>query len=220
MKLQRWPLLVTVVGLALLIDQQTAKAQTSTPAPTPSPLVPGRNANSNFKVDGDAELPWPLPLPPTFTIASATPTLYNATPAHATGYPNQAGTATAQVGSFTGPVNAIATPVAGLIGTGPTPSGGELNTGVDLGTGTVTFIGFAEELGDSLGPIVGTGKAFALGLLDLGDYSPSIVPIMTAEIVVVVIAAFLALLLVIIKAGNWLINFVIKVVTMIGSFVG
>lgn len=214
-----------LLGLMLAISTPVAVAlavtptPTRTPAPTPSALPSGRNANSNFTVDQDAELPWPLPLPPTFPVASATPTLYNATALHATGYPNQVGTATAQIGQFTGPVNAVSTPVAGLINAAPTPNGTDLGTGQDLGTGSISFTGFASDLASDIGPIVGTAVGFISGILDLLGYSPVLIPIVVAEIAVLVISLFMFVLPLIIKAGRWLLDFVVRLFTLIGSWV-
>lgn len=204
-----WLLIVTPVGRAL--------ADTPTPSPTPTP--PGFNNNSNFAVDNNAALPWPLPNLPTFGAASVTPTLYNATAQHATGYPNQVGTATAQIAQFTGPVNSISTPVAAMIGAAPTPNGTDLGTGIDPGTGNITFVGFAEDLADDIGPAVATAVAFVEGVIDLLAYSPVLLPIVIAEVVVLVIEAFMFVLPLIIKAGRWLIDFVVRLFTLIGSWV-
>lgn len=215
-------LIFVLLGLVLLAEASPALADTPTPGPTPSPLPPGYNANSSFSsmVDQNAALPWPLPVLPTFPAGTATPTLYAATANHSTNYPAQAGTATAQVGQFTAPINQIRTPVAELMGAGPTPSGGDLNTGQDpTGDGPVTFVGFASDLGDMLGTVVGTGREFAEGLLALGTYSPVLAPIMTAELVGLVLAEFIALLLVVVRVGAWVINFTIKLLTMFGSFI-
>lgn len=212
-----WIVLTMPISQALA-DTPTP-TPTRTPAATPSPLPPGFNGNANFAVDQDAALPWPLPLPPTFPAASATPTLYNATAQHATGYPNQVGTATAQIGQFTGPVNSISTPVASIIGAAPTPNGTDLDTGVDPGTGTVSFVGLATDIADDIGPAVATAVAFVEGVIDLLAYSPVLLPIVIAEVIVLVIEAFMFVLPLIIKAGRWLIDFVVRLFTLIGSWV-
>jgi len=212
-----WLLLVAPLGKVLALT--ATPTPTNTPIFTPTALPPGFNSNSNFAVDNNAALPWPLPLPPTFPVASATPTLYNATAQHATGYPNQVATATAQIGQFTGPVNSISTPVAGIIGAAPTPNGTDLDTGIDPGTGNISFVGFATDLADDIGPAVATAVGFVGGVIDLLAYSPVLLPIVIAEIIVLVIEAFMFVLPLIIKAGRWLIDFVIRLFTLIGSWV-
>lgn len=211
-------LLFILPGGLVLADTPTP-TPTRTPAATPSPLPPGFNANANFAVDQDAALPWPLPLPPTFPVASVTPTLYNATAMHGTSYAPAAGTATYQVGQFNAPVNSISTLVAQLAGYASTPNAGDLDTGVSFAGGGISFVDFAEDFADNVGGVVGTALAFLEGLVDLGTYTPWLGALVLGLIAGAVIGAFVDLIILIIKGGIWLVNFFIRLFTLIGSWV-
>lgn len=207
---------IVLLGLALSgAGMGIADAATPTPTPTPGPI--NQPVNS-FQVNNSVPLPWPLPILPTYPALTPSPTLFNATAIHSTDYPNAVGTATAQISEFTSPINSLSTPVAALISTGPTPDGSELDTGVDPGTGTISFISWATGLGEDIGPVIGTGIAFANGMIDLGTYSPFIATIFVAELIAAIISAFLALVPTIINAGNWLMNMLLKLFTMIGTW--
>lgn len=209
------------VLLGLLFVLPTGLAMAVTPTPTPTPPPPGSNPNNNFSVfvnDSDA-LPWPLPNLPTLTNPSVTPTLYNATPPHGTEYAPAAGTATYQVGQFNAPVNAISTPVALLSGYASTPDAGDMDTGVSFGGGGISFVAFAEDLADNIGGVVGTALAFLEGLVELGTYTPWLGALVLGLIVGAVVGAFIDLIILIIKGGIWVVNFFIRLFTLIGSWV-
>ncbi len=202
-------------GLAL-----ATATPTLTPTPMPTNTPQGYNSNSNFSsmVNINAALPWPLPQLPTFASGTATPTLYAATPAHATDYAGSAGTATAQVGQFTGPIHQLSTPIANVVDIGPTPVGGELNTGIDVGGGTISFLGFATDIGETTGTVVGIAMGFLDALVAFLEYSPVLAALLIVYATGIIVAAFIALMVVIIQAVNWLINFTIRLLTMFGSF--
>ncbi len=204
-----WPITLCAAGVA--------RADTPTPVPTPTP--PGFNSNSNFSgmVDNNAALPWPLPQMPATSTLLATPTLYNATPAHATDYPGQVATATAQVAAFTGPVDAISTPVAQMAGLGPTPSGGDINTGVDFGDGDITFLAWSSALGGDMAETVGVAKEFITSMIDFFAYTPAIASLIGIYAAGLIIGAFITLLALIIQAVNWLMDFTVRLLTMFGS---
>jgi len=216
-----------IASIAPLILVALLDTPTPTPTPTPFPHSGEQvcsfsvaNPSSGFCVNYESTLPWSRILLPTQATPIATPTLYNATAIHATDYPNQVATATAQVQVFTAPINEISTPVAALIGQGPTPVGGELDTGLNpQGTGNVTFTGFAATVTSNISDVVSTGREFVLGLIDVADYSPFLLPAISAELMAVIIGLFLALMVLIVKAGNWLVNLVIRLGTLIGSFI-
>jgi len=207
------------VLLSLLFILPTGLSLAATPTPTPTPR--GFNNNSNFSgmVDNNARLPWGDIAPPTFTNPSVTPTLYNATPQHGTSYAPLASTATYQVGQFNSPINAISTPVALLAGSASTPNAGDLDTGVSFAGGGISFVAFAEELADNIGPVFGSVIAFLEGLVDLGAYTPWIGGLVLGLIAGAVIGAFIELIILIIKGGIWLVNFFIRLFTLIGSWV-
>jgi hypothetical protein len=207
---------LALLYLSVLPTVGVARA-TATPTPTPTLTPNGFNSNSNFSVNANAALPWPLPLLPTFANGTATPTLYAATPAHATDYAASVATATAQVGAFTGPINSVSTPVANLAGSAPTATGGDLNTGVDLGDGAITFVDFANDLGDKIGDTVAIAIEFITSFADFWGYSPVMAGLLTFYVVGLIIAGFIAMLAPIIQAVNWLMNLTIRLLTMFGA---
>ena len=212
-------LLAGILAAMVMLGGAATPALAVTPTPTPTPGPVYNQANS-FNVDPNAAIPWPIPATPILpTVVTPAPTVFNATPAHATNYPDQAGTATAQVGAFTGPIGSISTPVAEMVGMGPTPDGSDLDTGVDLGSGSITFLAFAADVGDALNDSVAIALEFIGTMLDFWSYAPVAALLLTITNAGIIIAAFISLLALIIKAANWLINFVIRLLTMFGSFV-
>lgn len=217
-KVKLFGTVVLLSGLALGSSVSVALAVTPTPTPTATATPFVNSPVVSFHVDNNEPLPWPLPIVPTFPPLTPSPTLYNATPIHSTDYPNQVATATAQIAVFTGPIDAIATPVAQMIGVGPTPDGSELNTGEDVGTGTISFVSWASDLGEDVGPIMGVGLAFINGILSFLSYAPVLAPPIVAMLAAFVISAFITLIILIIKAGQWLADTLNKLFTMIGTW--
>jgi len=214
----KWQAALPFIVLALALGIGPASALAApllTPTPTPTP-PPFNNPVQSFYVDPNADLPWdPLVLAPQNTPLPS-PTLYAATPIHATDYPNQVATATAQVGAITGPINSITTPVAAMVGGMPTPNGNDLDTGLDpLGTGNITFAGFAATIEDQIVPVVSTGKAFIVALYEFGAYSPPVALLVGAEVTGVVIGAFIGLLIFMAKVMIWLVNLILRVLTFL-----
>jgi hypothetical protein len=127
-------------------------------------------------------------------------------------------TATAQLGVVLGPISSVSTPIAGLVQAGPTQTGSDIETGVDpLGTGAITMSGFGSQMHDGIVETVSTAKAFILGLIDLGAYAPWITPIPVMLMVATVIAMFIPLMSLIIKAAAWLINLLMKIATILSA---
>jgi hypothetical protein len=205
------------VLLALLFGASVSAApdlQASTPTPTPTP-GPQNQPVSSFHVDNDAEPPWNVPIMPTWGTGTPQPTLHAATPPHATNYPDTVSTATAAIGVYVGPISAVSTPVAGLIGSGPTQTAGDVNTGLDpVGEGVITFAGFGASIHDNLVEVIGAAKVFVIDLIDLASYAPWLAPVPVVWIAATVISIFLPMIAIIVKAATWLLNLLMKIATI------
>jgi hypothetical protein len=187
------------------------------PTPTPSP-TPGPNNQpvAGFYVPPQAP-PWAVPVLPTWGTGTPPPTLFASTPPHGTEFPAQSGTATAQIGAYTGPISEVSTPIAGLVQAGPTQTSGDINTGLDpLGTGDITLSGIGTQIEDGIGSVVGGAKVFILDIIQLGVYSPWLVPVPVALVVSTVIALFLPVIALVVRAATWLFNLIYKIAAIIG----
>lgn len=189
-----------------------------TPTPTPTP-GPANNPISSFYVP-PAQPPWAIPVLPTWGTGTPIATLYAATAIHSTDYPGQVGTATAQVGQFVDPIGQISTPVAGMIAAGPTQTAGDVNTGIDMtGDGAVTFSSIGAQISDGIENVVSVAKGMVTDISTLASYSPWMVPVPIMLVAPVIIGVFLSMISTIIKAGAWVINFTIKMLTLLGAWV-
>lgn len=200
---------ITPAALVLAI----AMLDTPTPSPTPGP---GNQPISGFYVPPQ-QPPWNIPIMPTWGTGTPPPTLYAATAVHSTEFPGQLGTATAQIGSYLGPVNDVSTPIAGLIAAGPTQTSGDINTGVDpLGTGNITLSMLGTQVQDGITQVVGGAKVFILDIIDLGAYSPWLIPVPVSLVVASVMAMFLPAIALVVRAATWLFNLIYKIAAIIG----
>jgi len=212
------PVLLPVLLALSLAAPSAAAPLVDTPTPTPSATPgPGNQPVAGFYIPKDQAPPWDVPIFATWGTGTPQPTLYAATPPHATDYPGQVGTATAQIYVFTGPISSVATPVAGLLAIGPTETSGDISTGLDpLGTGTITFSSIGDQIEDGIADVVGPAKVLLLDLVDLATYSAWLVPVPLMLLLPPLIGMFLAMIILVIKAVEWLVNLVIKIFTFIG----
>lgn len=189
-----------------------------TPTPTPTP-GPENQPVSSFYVPPQ-QPPWPVPLLPTWGTGTPIPTLYAATPVHGTSYPGQVGTATAQVGQIQAPINAFSTPIAGLVGAGPTPDGDDISTGADLtGDGVVTFQTIGDQISAGIEDLVSAARGVVDGFVELATYSPWLIPVPIMLVAPTLIGMFMSLISLIVRGVQWLGNFVVKLLTLLGVWV-
>lgn len=182
-----------------------------TPTPTPEPNVPIQS----FYVPPQ-QPPWPVPVFPPFGPGTPQPTFWAATPAHGTEFPGYAATATAQLGIYLGPISGVSTPVAGIIGLGPTQQAGSFDTGVDpVGSGQVTFPALAAEMSTDIVDAIGTAKTFIADMIELGSYSPWLAPVPVVLIAGIVLATFIPLGVMIFKAGWWILGLLSRIAMLL-----
>jgi hypothetical protein len=157
---------------------------------------------------------------PTWGTGTPIATLYAATPPHSTEYPGTIATATAQVGQFIDPISGVSTPIAGMIGAGPTAAAGDISTGSDpYGGGTITFATIGDQISSGINDAVAAARGFLDGLFGLISYSPWLAPVPLMLVAPTLIGMFLTMIVLIFKGGTWLVNFVIRVGTLLGSWI-
>jgi hypothetical protein len=148
------------------------------------------------------------------------PTLYAATALHSTSYPGQAGTATAQIGQVSAPFDSLSTPIAGLVQAGPTADGNDISTGADLtGDGDVTFQTIGDQISDGVEDAVSAARGVVDGISDMVTYSPWLAPVPLMMVLPTLIGMFMALIALIVRAVQWLGNFIVRLLTLLGVWV-
>jgi hypothetical protein len=202
-----------MILVALLIAVPMLDTPTPTPTPTPGP---SNQPISSFYVPPQ-QPPWAVPAFPPFGTGTPRPTVYAATPVHATEFAGTLATATAQVGLVTGPIDQVSTPISGLINGGPNQAADDVSTGLDpLGDGAISFATIGDEVTTGVENITAAGREFVEGVAGLAGYSPWLAPIPLVLLIPPIIGLFIAMVLLIIHGGNWLINLVIKVLQLLG----